>query len=119
MVSMDYLLFSEMVACSCLIHFFHFILITYSYFSIMLMLKYVILLDLKSTNTNLVSVLLIISCIMLAIGMFYYSLGDLRPLLYKDQPHSITGPCETKFDYQIFYKQNFGAICKGCSSFGE
>ena len=46
----------------------------------MLMLNYVILLDLKSTNTNLVSVLLIISYIMLAIGVFYCSLGDLRRL---------------------------------------
>ena len=46
----------------------------------MTMLNYVILLDLKSTNTNLVSVLLIISYIMLAIGVFYYSLGDLKRL---------------------------------------
>ena len=80
MVPIDYLVISEMVACSSLIHFFHFILIAYNYFSIMTMLNFVIPLDLKSTNTNLVSILLLISYIMLAIGVFYYSLCNLRPL---------------------------------------
>ena len=102
---MDYLLISEMAACSCLIHFFHFILIVYSYFSIMMMLNFVIPLDLKSINTNLVSVLLMISYIMLAIGVFYYSLGNLRPL-YRTRINQIQLLALVKRSYITKYSMN-------------
>ena len=102
---MNYLLISEMVACSCLIHFFHFILIVYSYFSIMMMLNFVIPLDLKSTNTNLASVLLMISYIMLAIGVFYYSLGNLRPL-YRTRINQIQLLALVKRSYITKYSMN-------------
>ena len=105
MVPMDYLLISEMAACSCLIHFFHFILIVYSYFSIMMMLNFVIPLDLKSINTNLVSVLLMISYIMLAIGVFYYSLGNLRPL-YRSRINQTQLLALVKWSYITKYSMN-------------
>ena len=105
MVPMDYLLISEMVACSCLIHFFHFILIAYIYFSIMMMLNFVIPLDLKSTNTNLVSIFLLISYIMLAIGVCYYSLGNLRPL-YRTRVNQIQLLGLVKRSYISKYSMN-------------
>ena len=102
---MDYLLISEMVACSCLIHFFHFILIAYIYFSIMMMLNFVIPLDLKSTNTNLLSIFLLISHITLAIGVFYYSLGNLRPL-YCTRVNQIQLLALVKLSYISKYSMN-------------
>ena len=102
---MDYLLISKIVACSCLIHFFHFILIAYSYFSIIAMLNFVIPLDLKNTNTNLVSILLLLPYIMLAIGVFYYSLGNLRPL-YRTRVNQIQLLALVKRSYISKYSMN-------------